>query len=710
MLLFSDGFDSYNIYDIGSKWGFFNWKGTTPPKIVSGIDPIGGLPYATKGGRALYTGNIGMALKTTFRPSRTVYFGFAIRTRSILKLAIDYLSLRRIDRGQSAEVMESYTGITFNDPAGSISYLTLTFNEYSLAVTQTFQGATVQVGDIPTQFRLWSGDYHYIQVAMTLMGNASAHPTSWMEIRIGNRGINRLRYDNILTSLPDDTAPYSYINGVALRTGAGNWDTTLGSGVTFDDVYICNDEGNTCNDFLGNVKVRRVRPTAEGAVNQGIPNTGIGYRFMAVDEDFIDTGHNMPYPQPTPEQDPLFIPWEDGLSDYLTLPSQGAQQFLRFQSVPFAGAQPRIHGAILHTLARAQYRGTVGVTAIKGVKKTGAEPLKDSSPADVPLQYSSVALNLPAGWRDHPLVFENDEIVAPGQQPLIWTPSAFDASEFGVELVRCTLDPKMYDEHLIRFTLVHNQVVAEFLGMGDFSHRWLDELIEEDIGIVEAAPAYQYTWKFTDELYWSDELTVYKTGPRFINEYLDFADDIPWTFLFDQGIIDFADEVWLQWHDLVEEELVLESWTDGFWEELFTDEFDITDLSIGSFIERLEEMFGLEEPYLWDGHEDVEETLEINVTYVWDNHELLEEYLYPDDGTSQGIGLEIEEAFGLEEDHFDGWWVDQPPEQFALAVSVLTQHWRYEWMFGLVIRSWQVDPIEQLGNDGDHTGDNPWGS
>ena len=41
MLLFSDGFETYNIYDIGYKWGWFGWMGTTLPKIVSGIDPVG---------------------------------------------------------------------------------------------------------------------------------------------------------------------------------------------------------------------------------------------------------------------------------------------------------------------------------------------------------------------------------------------------------------------------------------------------------------------------------------------------------------------------------------------------------------------------------------------------------------------------------------------------------------------------------------------
>jgi hypothetical protein len=179
--------------------------------------------------------------------------------------------------------------------------------------------------------------------------------------------------------------------------------------------------------------------------------------------------------------------------------------------------------------------------------------------------------------------------------------------------------------------------------------------------------------------------------------------------LFLQGQIRFADEIFLEWQDLVDESLVAEDWTTGFWEELFNDSIDVTDAVAAAFIERLEEMFGLEEPYVWDNHELVEEEIGINVSYVWDNHELMEEYFYPDDATSNGFGLVLEEEITLDEDHFDGWLVEQPDEHLNLAQLVLTQHWRYERFFGIVIGSWQVSPVEQEGQDGDHNGDNPWG-
>jgi hypothetical protein len=706
MLLFSDGFDQYNIYDIGKKWGFFSW-GAVVPKIVSGIDPVGNKPYATKNGRALYSGNGPVALNTGFRPSRTVYAGFAVRTRSLLKLTIDFCTKVQIDRGDGRG--QSYGNPYFGSAPGAISTLTLTLNQWNVGISQTFSGATTRVGSINTTMNMWSGDYHYIQVGMTLNGNASAQPQAWMEVRVGGRLVNRFLAQNILTSLPDETAPYSYINGLGIHTGGAPSDASFGTGTTIDDFYICNDEGDVNNTFLGNVKVRRALPIADGSENDATPVGGVtGYRYQYVDEDFISFAQTLPYPQPTPEQDPLFIPWEKGVDDYLILASEGDRQMLRFTNVDFAGSSPTIHGAVLHALARGQYRNAVGSTALKGIKKTGAEPIAEANPTDTPLNYSPTALAT-GGWDTYPMVFENDEVVAPGQPYQIWNPTALNGSEFGIELARCTIDPAMYDQNLVRFNLVFEQTISEFLGFYDFTHRFFDEMNAETLTWADTEPTYQYTWKFIDSLYWGDELVVTRSFDKRIKEEIKFEEIIPWIYLFAQGQIAFTDEIFIQWHNLVEESVDAADWADGFWEELFTDGIDFSDATAAHYIERLDEMFGLEEPYLWDGHEDVEETLEINVTYVWDNHELMEEYLYPDDLISHGIGLDIEEELALAEDHHDGNWTELFPDSANMADSVLTQHWRYVWFMGIIIESLNIAPIEQAGSDGDKTGTYEWG-
>jgi len=160
---------------------------------------------------------------------------------------------------------------------------------------------------------------------------------------------------------------------------------------------------------------------------------------------------------------------------------------------------------------------------------------------------------------------------------------------------------------------------------------------------------------------------------------------------------------------MIDDAIDVYDWVDGFWEEVFTDVIEATDETAISVIETLEEMFGLEEPYLWDGHELIEEELSIDADEPWDNHELLEEYVGSADEAMNGIGLDIADGFGLEETGY-GFWVELFIESHAFTDSILTQHWRYETMFGIVVSSWQVGLVEQTGTDGDHTGDNPWGA
>ena len=716
MLLFSDGFDSFNIYDVRYKWGFFGFEKSYPSylpeaRIVSGTDPSCNKPFATKDGRALYLGVLQGQLVTTFRPSRTLYAGFAFRgvTTAFTKIRITFATKAKIDRGigRPSDCGE------IDNPVG---ILDLTIYPYYTNYIWTFTGGQVKVGTINTAMDMLSGDYHYIQVGMTLMGNVSALPEAWCEIRFGNRLASSERQQNILTSAPDGAGSF-YMNALSFSFNR-EYDYYHPCYTTVDDFYILNDEGTVNNSFLGNVKVRRALPSAEGADNDAVPTLKYGdaRRFQSVDEDFIGS-NALPYPQPTPEQDPLFIPWETGFEDYLTLEHRGDRQSLRFHSVPFEGSAPEIYGAVLHGLAMASMQGNAGTTVLKGYKRVGLIPLVEAKPTDVPLtherenEYTSYNPQTRARrtWQTYPMVFENDEVVPPGQHPQIWNPEVLNDSEWVIELADCELDPLMYDPNLIRFNLNHEEVCSEFLGFVEVVHRFYDALVAESLALVDAPPTYQRTFKIAETLYWSPEISVYRKFHKSINDTIKFAEAIPWIFLFAQGQISFADAIFLEWHDLVEEEIVAIDWSSGFWEELFKSSIDITDTAVASYIERLDEMFGLEEPYLWDGHEDVEETLEINVTYVWDNHELMEEYLYPDDNVMQGIGLFAGDGFGLAEDHFDGWLVEQVDDHFTPADSVLTQHWRYERFFGIVIASWQVIPEEQFGNDGNHDGDNPWG-
>jgi hypothetical protein len=731
MLLFSDGFDSYNIYDIRYKWGFFGCEVPYPTyvpeaRIVSGLDTSCNKNWATKGGRALYLGRRQGQLMTTFRPSRTVYAGFAFRSQCNDNVVqrITFATKEMIDRGRGDRMNSVQNSTDTNiqspyDPAFPVAILDMRIYAYYITYTWTFTGGSVQVGHLDTNMNMLSGDYHYIQVGMTLMGNVSALPEAWCEIRIGNALACRARHQNILTAAPDGTG-YFYMNALSLWLNK-EMSYYAPAYTTIDDVYILNDEGTVNNGFLGNVKVRRATVSADGTDNDGVPTLQSGdiRRFQAVDEDFIGS-NALPYPQPTPEQDPLFIPWElTAKDDYLTLNNRGDRQSFRMHSIDFAGSAPYLHGAILHGLARGSQYGIEGSTMLKGFRRSGLVET-ESSPIDIPVStyrvYDSVPRPSPVNnwgiirsWQDYPLAFDNEEVVPPGQYPQTWSVEAVQNSEWVFELAPCTIDPIMYDPNLVRFNLINDEVCADFLGCLDYTHRYFDCYASDTFNLAVPAPLYERTFKVVDTLYWSPEISLWRMFYKSVNDTIEFAEEIPWVFLFTQSALGIADEIFLEWQDLVAESLAIGDWTSGWWEELFTDAIDITDTAVASFIERLEETFGLEEPYLWDGHEDVEETLEINVTYVWDNHELMEEYLYPDDTLSHGMGLEVEEVIGWSEDHFDGWLVEELRPPLTLTDSILTQHWRYERFFGIVISSWQINPVEQEGQDGNHNGDNPWG-
>ena len=713
MLLFSDGFETYNIYDVGYKWGGFSWQGTAP-KIVSGIEPSTGKPYATKNGRALYLGSIAAGLITTFRPSRTIYFGFAVRTRELLTLQIYYLAHAAISRSNELSVDLNWGA----SPATSVSRLTLTINRWNVGISQTFSGATTQVGDINTTMDMHSGDYHYVQVAMTLAGNESAQPRAWLEVRIGNRLTNRLVIENILTSAPDNTATYAYLNGLVIRSGFSWSDgnnshqSNLGVGTAIDDVYVCNDEGDFNNTFLGAIKVRRMIPVADGIDLDAAPTLKApdARRFQTVDEDFIDTTQVLPSPLP---EDPLFITWEKGTDDYLTLAYEGDRESLRFTGGEFGGSSPAIFGAVLHALARAQYRNVAGSTVLTGYKRQGEFPTVDeANPSDTPLVHSPTAL-LMGGWRSYPMTFDNTEVVELGQPYQIWSAAGIAAAEFGVELAKSEIDPAMLDPNLVRFNLVFDQILYDGMNFNDTTHRFFEDPIEEVLSLAETELSYQYTWHVKDSLYWDDQLDTYRTFPKFLDDTMEFEDFMPWLDSFVGEFLGFDEGIWFQWLDVIEDGFGASDWTDGFWEELFPDSMDIADEPAISFILFLDDTFGLEEPYLWDGHEDVGEVLEIGVSYLWDGHELTEEYLHPDDNVELTFFYDetLAEEMAFAEEHFDGWWAEQKDDYVDIGDSIKTQQWRYQRFWGIVINSWQVEPVEEPGAmDGDHTGDNPWGA
>ena len=734
MLLFCDGFETFSPYDLWRKWGYANWsKATAPninPQIVHGMDqshfPF--QPHARRNdGRALQGP---CSLLTTIKPSRTLFMGFAFRVSAKgaygnPEFTVKFFRNYRYDKrwfngpydgvgtfpmyGYSAESTYGYTGYYFesNIQALLIAQCFIKVESTRIRVQWSFQGDTLvgtndyfgvkQDAYLNSYSTLDDGSWHYIQVGLTLMGNVAAQPQAWATVFLDNQ---ELTFSDIMTCPEGNIRTSFHFNAVGLDFGRLNaLDYGIGS---IDDFYICNDEGPANNTFLGPIHIKRLSVTGDGSYTDGIP-TGAGYRFQTVDEDYIDTVNALPSPLPNPEQNPLFITWEDFRSTYTTLMERTDKETMRFASLNAQGVYPKIYGAVLHSLLNPLYKDTPAT--IKAVRRLSNGTLVESNAMDAPLVKDTE-------YEHRQFTWDNAEVIdyEAGEQYINWNPSAFDASEWGFILEPVAIDPKTYDYSVLRITIIRDELIDEEMALDDFTHRFFEETADDEMALT-VDPAYEYTWRFDDVIYLETASEGNRGGNRFLNETLEFSEYIPYVDLFINDYLCLQQEdIFVQYADFIGDEFATADWSDGYWEELFADSFIISDEDVLGLVLFLDDALGLEEPYLWDNHEDLGDTFAIDADEPWDNHEQCDEYLYPDDFAQDGYGLEIEEYFGLEEDHFDGYWVEVMGDQTDILDHILTQHWRYDIVFGMVLDSWQMIPIEQYGNDGVHTGDNPWGA
>ena len=712
MLLFCDGFETFSPYDLWRKWGAAHWVTSTSPRInpqiVHGMDNshFPAQPFARKNDGCALQGPV--ELFTMIKPSRTLFVGFGFRINTVgstqpeytIRFARNVANDKREwashnDRIYPPDALDQYIKwiaypTTIAKCVISIEASRIRVRWYFVTGTTTYSFTNTHTEYLNSHSTLNDGSWHYLQVGLTFAGNVAAQPQSWATVRLDKQ---ELAYTSIMT------APESGV-GATFQVGAvglffGNSDTWFGI-YSVDDFYICNDEGDVNNTFLGPIHIKRLTVTGDGSYIDGVP-FGDGFRFKTVDESYIDTVNALPSPIPDPESNPLFIEWQDFRSTCLTLLERSDKETVRLSSLNAQGIYPKIYGAVLHSLLNPLYRDTPAT--IKAIRRLSSGALVESIAMDMPLVEDTE-------FEHRQFVWENNES---DLLPPTWNPPAFDASEWGFLLEPVDIDPRTYDPSVLRFPVIRDELVSEGIGLADFTHRFSEETIEEAIDAGDEA-VYEYIWAVADDFGFEETAEMTRAGKRFLNETLEFAEYLPYVTDFGWSELGLDDEAFVQYIDLIGEEIDAADWADGYWEELFEDGFEATDLTDAAFILTLDEAFGLEEPYIWDGHEDVEESLEINVSYVWSGHELIEEYIHPEDYTKYGFGHWIEEALDLAEEHYGGWWVESGGDYADFEDSVLTQHWRYEIIFGMVLDSWQIDPIEQYGNDGSHTGDNPWGA
>lgn len=78
------------------------------------------------------------------------------------------------------------------------------------------------------------------------------------------------------------------------KTGMPNYTDSVGfgyrmasSGIRLDNLYVCDSTGSVCNDFLGQIRIQRFNPNADGDFSQWTPSAGGGH-YALVDDDSSD--------------------------------------------------------------------------------------------------------------------------------------------------------------------------------------------------------------------------------------------------------------------------------------------------------------------------------------------------------------------------------------------------------------------------------------
>lgn len=179
------------------------------------------------------------------------------------------------------------------------------------------------------------------------------------------------------------------------RNGDGKWSSAILSpignllhNVIFDNLYICNDQGSTNNDFLGECFVRTLAPTSDAGPNDGSPASGNDHYEM------------------------VNYRWESGTSNYITLNTDGDKEMFGFESLSDTANN---FGLCLASLIK---RSTANPIKINQVFKSGAS------------ETSLNSVSVPPSNR-----FGVQHIIETNPDTSnLWTYSEINSGEFGFEI------------------------------------------------------------------------------------------------------------------------------------------------------------------------------------------------------------------------------------------------------------------------------------
>lgn len=230
-LLFFDGFETYATADILNNW---TSKASTPT-----INATGG----RRGGSGLSCGAGGYVRKTMLSSLSTIVIGFGFNPNNVSVIGAVYIA-RLLD------VSSAQLELRINADAT----LSITRNGTVLGTSS----ASLNVGG-----------WQYIELKVTI------HDTT---------GSYELRLDgvNILSATSVDTKNTANASVNQVQIGL---DGSVSGGpiYVFDDFYILDTAGSTNNNFLGDIRIDALYPTADGNYTAWTPSTGTDH-YALVDE------------------------------------------------------------------------------------------------------------------------------------------------------------------------------------------------------------------------------------------------------------------------------------------------------------------------------------------------------------------------------------------------------------------------------------------
>ena len=765
-LLFTDGFESLDIFDISRKWGSFASVGQSEVSkacaIVSGNDPSG-KPLARKGGRSLYLasaasnpwGYFAHNFVRGIEKSRTVYVGFALRLvgSSFLRLSLgtgrgsinvpsrvpyyEELSCYGPGSGQTnvpslRQPSISTGNITgaWREPGlhspyvttpysnrnnGLVASLDLTFNKTNISCRVDFpsiDGIPSQYGTVNTNCDLYNGDFHYYQFGFTLLGNNPvAGNSSWIDFRMGNR-LDKRWFQQCQTCI--DGAPQSFFIdavGLSFIPSVGCW---------LDDVYIANDDGDVNNDFLGSIYVRNTYVSTQGSQNDGVPqNISTGNRGDAVSARFITAG-DAPFAYwkgntPIVTGTNLSALSEDG--DYpfdssVTLENDGDNQSFLFAPIHYFGASPNIKACVLYAACVRKY-ADLSYPYLDAYFRYGSESSVFSRPNPRPIagfhavtnSYFSPLANdngyVPTRYPEVvSFVIENNE----GPESRLFNAERLNMSEFGFVLSTRVPNFIEYTPLLVRKSLYLDIVVSETLSLDPYCSRHIEEMLASSFS-VSSVSVRDWGGSVDESLIFFDGSLQALGYQHLITDPLRIDDAYPEISQNVSSILPLSDSVVFSYHHYVGESFAFDDTSYGVWVEEFREIVVSVSETFNGIAVLASSDLSVIESDLFDGHLDASEDISLLSSYVWDGHETAEEYVGLSSFAQDALVEFVDSMIEYEEDHFDGFWVEQFDMRFGLSDSVLTQQWRYEWFMGVLINAWQISPVEDPGMDGYHVGD-----